>query len=522
MPRDRHKLRGADDRALKGYAPLVVLVVAVVAMVAFVPSKVPGGAGAGEPGTVAETAAGQTASGWGTSVKPCSGQPKQVPEGMSYSPPCFQFSGDNGGATSRGVTGTTIKVTYRNTTDPPLLQLLGNVGGIDLHETNEKVANTAKALVEYFNKHLQFYGRKMEFVGYQGRGSIINEFTGGGQDLAGNDSIKVANELGAFADASALTQPYADALARNKVIAIGAPYMSQQWFQARRPYAWSTTPDCTAVSQISAEYTNKRLLGRPAKFAGEGLKDKPRTLAVIAPNNLEYQQCVDAFAKGIAKEGHKIDLRLDYTLDVAQLQGEAASLSAKLKAANVTSVSCACDPIMQAYLAQNANAQNYHPEWLIAGVGFIDLDLGGQIIANLSGDQWNRAFGGSPTTKALSPQTSEAYQAYKSIEPNGTPSVLVDQIYDQILTLALGIQMAGPDLTPAHFETGLFAFPKASGQAGLWDWRDNTYTPVRDIREIWWDPNKISPFNNKKGTWDDNGVRWEQGHIPEGDPEVFK
>lgn len=522
MPRDRHKLRGADDRALKGYAPLVVLVAAVVAMVALVPSKVPGGASAGAPGTAAEVADGQTASGWGRAVTPCPGQAKQVPEDMSYSPPCFRFEGDNGGATSQGVTATTIKVTYRNTTDPPLLQLLGNVGGIDLGETNQKVAETARALVDYFNRHMQFYGRKLEFVGYQGRGSVIQEFTGAGQDLATNDSIKVAKEVGAFADASALTQPYADALARNKVVAIGAPYMSQQWFQARRPYTWSTTPDCTAVSQISAEYSNKRLLGRPATWAGDGLQGKTRTLAVIAPNNLEYQQCVDAYAKGIAKAGHKIDLRLDYTLDVAQLQGEAASLSAKLKAANVTSVSCACDPIMQAYLAQNANAQNYHPEWLIAGVGFIDLDLGGQIIGNLSGDQWNHAFGGSPTTTAPSPQTSEAYQAYKSVRPNGTPSLLVDQIYGQILTLALGVEMAGPDLTPENFETGLFAFPKASGQAGLWDWRDGTYTPVRDIREIWWDPEKISPFNNKKGTWDDDGVRWEQGHIPEGDPEVFK
>jgi Periplasmic binding protein len=520
MPRDRQRLRGADDRALKGYAPLVVLVAAVIAMVAVVPSKVPGGAAAG-PGKATEVADGQTASGWGTSVRPCPGQPKQVP-GMSYSPPCFQFKGDNGGATSRGVSADTIKISYRTTADPPLLQLLGLAGGIDIGETNEKIAETAEALVEYFNKHLQFYGRKMEYVGYQGRGAVLSEFTGKGQDLATNDSIKVANEIGAFADASGLTQPYADALARNKVVSVGAPYMSQQWFQARRPYAWSTTPDCTAVSKVSAEYSNQRLLGRPAEWAGDGLKGKTRTLAVIAPDNLEYQQCVDSFAKGIAEAGHKIDLRLDYTLDVAALQGEAASLMSKLKAANMTSVSCACDPIMQAYLAQNANAQNYHPEWLIAGVGFIDLDLGGQIIAAQSGDQWNHAFGGSPLTEAPSPQTSEAYKAYQSVRPGKTPSLLVDQIYDQILTLALGIQMAGPDLTPDNFETGLFAFPKAPGQAGLWDWLPGTYTPVRDIREIWWDPDKVSPFNNKKGSWVDNGVRWEQGHIPAGNPEVFK
>jgi hypothetical protein len=195
---------------------------------------------------------------------------------------------------------------------------------------------------------------------------------------------------------------------------------------------------------------------------------------------------------------------------------------AKLKSKGATSVSCACDPILQAYLAQNADAQDYHPEWLIAGVGFIDLDLGGQIIANLAGDQWNHAFGGSPLTAAPSPQTSEAHKAYDEVRPNGPePSLLVDTIYSQILTLALGVQMAGPDLTPDNFETGLFAFPEAQGQAGLWDWLPHHYTPVRDIREIWWDPNKVSAFNNKKGTWVDNGVRWPDGKIPEGNPEVF-
>jgi hypothetical protein len=521
MPRDRRRLRGADDRALRGYAPLVVLVAAVVAMVAVVPSKVPGGASAGEPGKAAEVKDGETASGWGTTVTACPGQAKQV-EGMAYSPPCFDFKGDNGGATSRGVTADTIKVSYRNTTDPPLLQLLGSAGGVDLGETNEKIAETAQALVEYFNKNFQFYGRQMEFIGYQGRGSVLAEFTGAGQDTATNDSIKVANEIGAFADASGVTQPYADALARNKVVNIGAPYMSQEWFSARRPYAWSTTPDCTGVSEVSAEYSNKRLLGKPAEFAGGDLQGKPRRLAVIAPDNLEYQQCVKSYEKGIAAEGHKIDQKLSYTLDVARLPTEATSLLAKLKSSGVTSVSCACDPIMQSYLVQNADAQNFHPEWLVAGVGFIDLDLGGQIIANKSGDQWNHAFGGSPLAAAPSPQTSEAYKAYTSVRPGKIPSLLVDSIYGQILNLALGIQMAGPDLTPQNFETGLYAYPEAQGQAGLWDWLPGRYTPVRDLREIWWDPNKISPFNNKKGTWVDNGVRWEDGKIPEGNPEVFK
>jgi Periplasmic binding protein len=516
--RRRRRLRGAENRALKGYAPLIVLVAALIAMVAVVPSRVPEDAAAsGGGGTATEVGEGQPATGWGTTVTACDGP--QVPD-MSYSPPCFAFTGDNGGATSRGVTADTIRVAYRITPDDNLLKTLADLGGVQLDESNEEQARTAEGLVEYVNQNFQLYGRRIELVRYDGRGQLLQEFLGAGQDAATNDSIRVANEIGAFADVTGLSQPYADGLYRNGVISVGAPYMSREWFNSRRPYTWSNVPDCTAVADVSAEYTNKRLLGRDALFAGGDLADAPRTMAVIAPNNLEYQQCADAFEGGLAAEGNALAVRLDYTLDVATLQSQAANLLAQVKSEGVTSVSCACDPIMQMYLAEEATAQGYEPEWLVAGVGFIDLDLGGQIIANRAGDQWNRAFGGSRWATAQSPQTSEAHAAYRSVRQD-EPSELVDQIYAQILTVALGIQMAGPNLTPETFETGLFAFPPSSGQAGRWDFSPEHYTPVVDLREVWWDPDAVSPFNGKPGTWVDNGTRWNDGEIPSGDPEVF-
>ena len=171
--------------------------------------------------------------------------------------------------------------------------------------------------------------------------------------------------------------------------------MSRQWFESHRPYAWSTFPDCTATAEQSAVYTNRRLFDHPASFAEGDLADEPRTLAVVDPNNLGYQQCVDTFKDQIGEEGNEVSLELDYTLDPAQLKTQAASLMAKLKTEGATSVSCA----------------------------------------------W--AFG------------------------------------------------------PGH------------------------YTPVTDIREIWWDPDKISPFNGKSGSYADNGQRYAREDVPEGDPEVF-
>lgn len=519
MSGDRRRLRGAERRLLRGYAPLVVLVAALVAMVALVPSTVPDELASATAGGPEEVDDGLPATGWGDTVSACTDREQQVP-GLGYSPPCFSFSGDNGGATSRGVTEDTIKVSYRLTADPNLLVLMGQLGGVPLDETNEEMLATAEALVEYVNDSFELYGRRIELVGYEGRGLILSEFTGGGQDAATNDSIKVANEIGAFADLTGVTQPYADALARNQVVNIGAPYMSREWFEDHRPYAWSTVPDCTATAERSATYSNNRLFGREALWAEGDVSGQQRTLAVVAPNNLEYQQCVDAYVDGVDAAGHEVALRLDYILDPAQLQTQAASIMAKLKSEGTTSVSCACDPIMQMYLAQEATASDYHPEWLIAGVGFIDLDIGGQIISKNAPDQWVRAFGASPSAAPQPPETSVAYAAYRTVRQD-EPSLLVDQIYAQLLTLALGIQMAGPELTPETFETGLFAYPGGSGQAGTWDFGPGHYTPVTDIREIWWDPDRVSPFNGQPGTYVDDGQRYGDEDIPEGDPEVF-
>jgi Periplasmic binding protein len=519
MAGDRRRLRGAERRLLKGYAPLVVLVAALVVMVAVVPSKVPADLAAAGRGEATEVSTGQPATGWNETVTACTDRPVQVPD-LGYSPPCFAFAGDNGGATARGVTADTIRVSYRVTSDPNLLLLLGQLGGVPLDESNEEMYQTMAALVEWVNANFQLYGRKIELVRYDGRGQILPEFTGGGQDAATNDSIKVANEIGAFADVTGITQPYADALARNEVVAVGAPYMSREWFEAHRPFAWSIVPDCTITAEGSAIYANGRLFGRTADHAGDDLADQERTLAVIAPNNLEYQQCVDTFEAQIGAAGNEVALRLSYTLDPAQLKTQAASLMAKLKDEGTTSVSCACDPVMQMYLGQEATAIGYYPEWLIAGVGFIDWDLGGQIISKNAPDQWVRAFGGSPSAAPPPPERSVAHAAYRSVR-DGEPSLLVQDLFHQLLLLALGIQMAGPNLTPETFETGLFSWPGGTGQAGAWDFGPGHYTPITDIREIWWDPVTVSAFNGEAGTYRDNGQRYVQQDVPEGEPEVF-
>jgi hypothetical protein len=256
-------------------------------------------------------------------------------------------------------------------------------------------------------------------------------------------------------------------------------------------------------------------------FAGGDLANRTRTLGLIIPSSTEYRQCADAGTRVLESMGQEVDLRQEYILDTAQLQTQAASLLAKLKAEKITSVVLGTDPILAVYLVQQASQQDYQPEWMLLGTGFTDLDLVGQAIAKQSGDEWNHAFGTSPSAAPVAWGTSDGYKAFKSVRPDEEPSTLVDLIYNQLYLVALGIQMAGPDLTPETFEAGMFAYPGGTGQFGHWDFDDQNYTGITDVRELWWDSDALSPFNNRPGTYADNGERWERGQIPEGDPQVF-
>jgi hypothetical protein len=521
MARDRPGVhRRARTRILWGYGPLAIGAALAVAMVVVVPSRIPDEIASAGDVDARQVPDGQAASGWGAGVAPCAdGRQRQVD--TAYAPPCFEFAGDNGGATTRGVTADEITVSYRLTAEPNVVGLLAQLAGMPFDETNADLQRTAEGLIDYFNENYQFYGRRLVLRGFEGRGTLTGELFGGGQEAATNDALRVVDEIGAFADVTGVSQPYADALARNQVMNFGAPYLSEEWFNERRPYTWSSTPDCTGVSEGASEFANKQLLGRPAAYAGGDLAGRPRKMAIVAPNNLEYQQCVQAGLDVIEEAGNRMSERLDYVLDLTQTAVQAPGMVAKLKSRQITSVAFAGDPLMLLSLAREANAQNYHPEWLVIGVGFVDLDLVGQMIQAAAPGQWNRAFGGSPLGAQPGYGTSDAYRAYKSVRDD-EPSLLVDVIYHQILPLALGVQMAGPDLTPETFETGLFAYPGGTGVAGTWDWSPHHYTPVIDLREIWWDPNRPSAFNGAPGTYADNGERYRIGDLPEGDPEVFR
>jgi hypothetical protein len=541
-----------DGRLLKGYGPLAALLVAFVLMAMLVPTQAPqqdvvhetqsvkSSGGAGGAGTTTATTAptsgsgtaatgggGATGGGAGASaaaktaaaaaaaaaghVSGCAGE--QVP-GDPYSPPCIAFSGNNGGATSPGVSANAINVTYRITSDSESFQqTLAQLGGANIVDTTADIERTVDALATYFDNHFQFYGRKLNIEFFNGQGSITNELLGSGQQQADADAVTAAQQLHAFAELNGVTEPYDVALAGQHVISFGAPYLSASFMGQYAPYMWSLDTESNDVVEATSELVLKSLAGGNATYAGGSLQNQPRKVAIIAPSDPWYQSAAETAVQEAAAAGHPVAANIQYQLNLSTLSSQAATVVSQLQNDGITTVVCGCDPVFPVYLTSRAAEQGYYPEWVVAGVALTDQDIVGQLFQQ---SEWSHAFGVTFNGPTLPKENTFGYAAYKQIDPSSEPANAVDLIYAQMYEMAIGIQMAGPDLTPQSFEAGMRAYPGSQAGAsnalyGTWDFPPGHYTPQMDWSFIYWDPNKISPYNDKQGAYVDSTTRTKIG-----------
>jgi hypothetical protein len=175
--------------------------------------------------------------------------------------------------------------------------------------------------------------------------------------------------------------------------------------------------------------------------------------------------------------------------------------------------------VFPVFLTSKAAEQEYNPEWVNLGTAGTDLDIVGQLYHQ---DQWSRSFGVSHLGEQLPQRAGLGYAAYKTVRSD-EPAFAAEIIYAQMYMIALGLQLAGPNLTHESFEKGIFTYPAATGPYGTWTFGPNDYTPPYDTRYIWWNPSKVSIFNGKEGAYEEayGGRRFAPGQIPAGEPQVF-
>jgi hypothetical protein len=432
-----------------------------------------------------------------------------------YGPKCAEpwpAGGDNGGATTTGVTATEIKVLIR-------------VGPTATPAANATTLDVYTKMGEAYEHAFRMWGRHIKFEIFQASGL---------DEVAERADAKRAAELKPFAvlvlpDAGRV---FETEVARNKIITVGFnDYPDDAMTQA--PYRWGAHEDIWAVLAFGAEFLGKELLGHPAQWAGDDLKTKDRKVGLVIRDSLPKKIFVDELA---AYDKAKVAEEITYKIvnasggiigDPVQSQEQAPTIIAKLKSSGITTVMAYTDVEMTTALFKEATKQGYFPEWSLTGLWYSTVPY---FFDRYDSQQIVHAFGvnalnGPPSKSPPNP----IYAWYWGSEdpttviPRGQASTLFRPLFG-------GVHGAGPKLTPAAFEKGNFAtftheqcnchVPLQGYGPGLYKWTDYSLT---DDAGIWFfDPNEMNSFGTKGvPRYINDAHRYLLGSLPKGEPKLF-
>ncbi len=453
----------------------------------------------------------------------CDTETGQLAMPWFFAPECFApFEGDNGGETSAGVTGDTIKVVYYlGPDDDPVLNFINDAIAND--DTNADDSATVQGMTDVFNSFYELYGRTVELEVFEGSGISSDEVA------ARADAVRIAEEIQPFAvvGGPVLTNAFADELAANDIVCLGCtPGQPQEWYADRDPYVWTTAIGALQSREHVREFVANQLAGGNAEFAGDpNFQGQPRTFGhIYLESSAESQVNANALIDGLAADGVEMAQVQSYILDPASLQASAAQIIAQMKDAGVTTVILTADPVGPRDLTREATAQEYFPEWVIAAPALVDTTA---FARTYDQEQWANAFGVSHLSVRTPPEQTGFYRLYEWF--NGSPPPADDTI--EVLTPSLStmfaaLQQTGPELTPETFRGGMFTLASEPaitqpfltwGEAGIWDSLD--YNGVDDAVVVWWDPTitGIDEIRNEgQGMYQyaDGGTRYLPGEWP--------
>lgn len=466
---------------------------------------------------------------------------RQIPV-SSYAIQCMPaWSGDNGGATHRGVSDTEIIIverTYPETANSRAVAAVGEQAGA---ATPPQIDEVQEAFTNYFNENFELYGRTVRWIKWESQfGSSTDEAQSKGREGACLDAEVIANEIGAFGvtgtNAAAVSGPFAECAAQQGLFVFGgAAYFPEKFYRDLHPYVWNTTMECERISHQVAEYMGKRLANKTARWAGEaGIRQQTRAFGTYVPNNDEYQHCTN-ITEQVGRDSYGIEpkSRYNYTLDVSRFPDEAARGIVQFKSDKVTTIVLSCDPISTIFLTQAATTQAYYPEWFNIGVALNDTDNLAQLFDQKQVD--GHLFGMSQlgASPKIQGPGSEPGRLFKHITGK--------EIYDgtsggyTVLHMMFNfLQAAGPNLTPQTIADAVSSIEPGGAPDfpfGYWSYRDGPdgtpgagdHTAVEDSREIYWTSKFVSPITGKPGTFVEtyDGRRFRNGEWPAEDPPIY-
>ena len=536
--------------AASALAAVAMLTLSAVAVAASGPILATKGAGNEGPYTYAYPASGKIAAGPGTTLGGAKCTPGTLQFNSAYVAPCVpKFTGNNGGATSNGVTASTItlaQIEYPASANEQELEAEAAAAG---DAPQPVISQVEQTFLNYFNKSFELYGRKVVIKPVTASGASLQEALGQDQTQACADATTIAQQVHAFGETGIIYElqgggsaPFSQCAQQQKLVEFeGNPYYGENVFQSENPYVWSTVPSCTNIAAQMAEVIGTEMAGKKAIYAGPALKNDVRKFGTFIPNINSYIVCngnaSSTEVKLLTTKYHvplsAVDTFFHYDLDIATFSQSAQQAVVQFKAAGVTTIVLACDPFSLGLLTKAAAAQNYFPEWMLEGTAATDTDNEGQTYNASEVDGHMFGVSEANATNIIFGPNSPAGKLYKKLTGHVIPPE-TDGDYANLVEIFDALQSAGPDLTPQNMARGMHALPVLGAPSfsyGAWTWNvgptgqagQGEHASLIDARFVWWNPNITSTVNGMKGSFvaSDGGKRFGLGQWPKTMPAVF-
>lgn len=455
--------------------------------------------------------------------------------------PCTpKFAGDNGGATWKGVSAAEVTaVFYLGKDDPASDALLGSAG---VAASPEEYREMFEIYTAWFNKHYEFYGRKIKWTVF------IGDCPQTSPDLACQlADMKVMIEkhrpfMVIYRLQGNAPIQIVDYLARQGIISTLNPYLPRTAFRKYAPYAWQYYADLSLGSAMGADYYCKKMVGKPAKHAGDpALRTQRRKVAIPTSEDAISVEEANRFKKLITGGhcGAPADaIVYTYPSDPAKFANDLPTIITRMKNDGVTTVYRGVDSRFH----NEASKQRWFPEWFLNDTTGGDHDLIGRLSTP---DQSNNMFGVSWEYKFTRDEDKDDHRVVREMAPNRAPPPVIFQHTFRITRhLTFLVQQAGPRLTPETFRRGAFTAPQVGGWVNERAWpgwkccnaelpeykhleNDEvsaefgpSYGWQRDAKEVHYSSSATSEWDGNPGAFQcaDDCRRYRVGRWPAGEP----
>ena len=506
------------------------------------------GEGAGAPGGEVGGRAVKT-----PSTKRCVGSPPRQTEDP-LSPPCVAvFNGDNGGSTHQGVTAEEVRVllyfdgggrwcNYGDEGCPsgPVDQLY------DLAKppTDDEFYHLEfyRAWQRYFNERFQTYGRFVHFYVYYNDTLRTPE-------TRRADAAKLIAQVKPFAAidfAYGNADVFVDSMARRGVMNFGGTALRTEAAYRKYPgLVWSFAPTVERMAKSFSSFLCTKVAPYPASFSGnEGQNGSPRVYGYVHTSDPAQSQYL-ALARLVREqvEGCGVRFAAEGTYPACYVMAgtggnrDEAIIMSDFQQKGVTTI--IWPGCYEGNMTHAASAANYYPEWITTDYRGMERSEVGLVVQEKK--EWANAWVVTPQTfqnADLSPVEPACLDAYTSVDPaverESFDLTFACKPYRDLRQLFIGIQVAGPKLTPKAVEKGYRAIPAkpspSRDQVSCY-YEPGDYTCDKDAVAQWWDPSAAgvnrggaAPLKGLPGCWrmGDDGRRYRPNEWPTGDIASMK